>query len=549
MPPQHRSALGRDERGRTEFLVGAALYGLRFDPDADPLTPGVLKPQQLLVSDLLDVPADRYVFEIPRRASKTTSILIKLLGRCATRPDYQVAFAAQSGVAGSRRFGEWKRRLDRYNPETDATPPWLRGKRKPTSKARLRTVALFGDELLPAELEPAEPETYGYGRQPSELLPARWHSAVEFRILAGEVGKGIYWANGSQLLVFKPDESAVRGEAADAFWLDEAQGVDLEDAAELMAGLMPLMDTKPDAALVVSGTAGPARVGPLWETLELLRAGTPDVGGCDYTAGQYEVDAEPLDWELVEDEDQAMRLVAEVHPGIGTLTTLEVIRKRYRDPNIPHTQWAQEYLSIWPRVAGARAIPTQWWEETSLPEHEPRPKRVAFGLDIKPDGAAAAIVAAWRDEAGIAHIELTHHQLGTDWIPEAVAHLSRSYPGCDVAYDDIGEGRASAAEAASKRPRPRLRVQTYRDHAAGCVQLLRDLERGTLRHPVQAGLEAAVKVAARRELRGEARGVWLWAVGPTGGDISPLVAATRALRSWDMHYQAAPRKRRVVTAT
>jgi hypothetical protein len=82
------------------------------------------------------------------------------------------------------------------------------------------------------------------------------------------------------------------------------------------------------------------------------------------------------------------------------------------------------------------------------------------------------------------------------------------------------------------------------------VQLLRDLERGTLRHPAaQSGLNAAVQVAARREVRGEARGVWLWAVGPEGGDITPLVAATRALRNWDMHYQGKGTRRRVVSAS
>jgi hypothetical protein len=117
-------------------------------------------------------------------------------------------------------------------------------------------------------------------------------------------------------------------------------------------------------------------------------------------------------------------------------------------------------------------------------------------------------------------------------------------------FDDIGEGKATAAEGEQPRPKPRLRVQTYRDHAAGCVQILRDLERGTLRHWRQAGLNEAVRVVARREVRGESRGVWLWAVGPEGGDITPLVAATRALRAWDLHYAGqSGKRRRVVTAS
>lgn len=553
VPPQFRSDLAEDPAGRIEFLVGAALYGLRFDPDADPMEPGVLKPQQLLLSDLLDAGHDDYVIEVPRRASKTTTILCKMLGRCASRSGYQVAFAAQSGIAGSRRFGEWKRTLDRHNPVTDSTPPWLRGKARPKSKRHLRAIALFGEDLLEQHEEnkdAAEPEFYGYGRNPSQLLPDEYAGAVEFRILAGEVGKGIYWANGSQLLVFKPDESAVRGEAADVFWLDEAQDVDLEDAAELMAGLKPLMDTRPGAALVVSGTAGPTRAGPLWERLQQLRAGDPDVGGADWTGGQYEVDAEPIDWELLEDEEQAMALVVRVHPGIGTLTTVAVIRKRYRDPNIPHAQWAREYLSIWPRTAGARAVPATWWEATATDAHHDRPRRVAFAFDVSPKGDMAAIAAAWRDDDGLAYIEVVAHHLGTGWLPPQLQTLAKSYPGTEAAFDDIGEGRATASEALNLRPRPRLRSQSYTDHAAGCVQIMRDLERGTLRHySGQAPLNAAVQVASRRQVKGQTRSVWMWAVGPEGGDITALVAATRALRHWDLHMAGKQARRRVIVAT
>lgn len=555
VPPKYRSALGEDPQGRLEFLVGAALYGLRLDPDADPMALGVLKPQQLLISDLLDVPADQYVFELMRRGAKTTTLLCKWLGRCAMRPEYQVGFAAQSGVAGSRRFGEWQRKLNRINPQTDATPPWLRGKVRPKSKALQRQTALFGDELLPAGDEPDEPELYDMGRLPSKLLPEQYAHAASFRIMAGEVGKGIYWANGSQLLVFKPDESAVRGDAADVFHLDEAQDVDAGDAAELMGGLKPLMDTRPGAALVVSGTAGPERIGPLWEVLELLRAGDPDVGGADWTAGQYEDDAEPVDWDAIKDEDTAVQLVLANHPGVGTLTTEAVMRKRYRDPLIPLPQWAREYLSIWPRTAGSRVIAPDWWEAGQLLTFPKMPKRVAFGRDIKPGGESGAIAAAWRDDAGVAHVELVDHRSGTDWLPAVEQALCKAFPGCDIAYDDIQEGRATTTASLQLRPRPRLKVQTYRDHAAGCTTFLRELQLAgepatrerTIKHADQRSFTAAVAVAAKRTVRDD-RGLWMWTTGPEGGDVTPLVAATRALRNWDMHYAGKATVRRVISA-
>jgi len=114
--------------------------------------------------------------------------------------------------------------------------------------------------------------------------------------------------------------------------------------------------------------------------------------------------------------------------------------------------------------------------------------------------------------------------------------LTRTYRGASVAYDDISEGKATAVEAAALRPKPAMRVQTYNENAAGCVQLLRDLERGTLRHADQIGLNAAVAIAAKREVRGSDRGIWLWTPAEKGADITCLDAATRALRNWDQHY-------------
>jgi hypothetical protein len=560
LPPQYRSALAEDPAGRLEFLRGAALLGLRFDPTADPSTPGVLKPQQLLISDLLDQPNDDYVFLLPRRSAKTVSILAKVLGRCLCRPGYMVAYMAQSGVAGSRRLRDWKTTLDRINPPDDLElPPWKRNrarqpsKRKtPAERRHLELVALFGEELLPI---PTSPFTEGLNDDRQEEGDGSG-SRRGFRILMGEVGKGIYFENGSQLLVYKPDADAVRGDAADIIWIDEAQDIDdPEEAAVLMAGLEPLTDTREGSAVVVSGTAGPARLGPLWERIVRLIEGDEGLGGAVYTAGQYEVDAEPIDWELLQDEDSAIDLVRRSHPGLGTLTTEAKMRQRYRSNKSGLPQWAREYLGIWPRTAGARAVPLEWWENgvddelsAAIAGDAPHPTRVAFGLDVKPGGESAAIVAAWRDDEGHAFIELVEHRLGTSWIPKRLQALSRTYAGCDTAYDNIAEGAATALEATRLKPAPRMRVQTYLEHAAGCVQIMRDLERGELHHGDQGGLNAAVRIAARRQVRGEDRGKWLWAVGPEGGDITPLVAATRALRAWDQHYAGKRSRRRVVSA-
>lgn len=514
---------------RQEFLAGAELLGFRLEPFdpvqrmrelTDPaersrararrMEQGYreqLLPQQLMIADALNSDTERDVIEVMRRASKTTSIFIWAMGRCKSRPGYQVTFSAQSGVAGSRRLREWAGILDAVNPPDDLDlPPWLRGQRRTPAAAR-RHLALFGDdELVPLEAAP----TSGRG----------------FKIMRGEVGKGIYFDNDSQFLVLKPDASAYRGEAADVSWIDEAQEIDPLEGDELLAGLMPLQDTKPGSKVVVSGTAGEAQVGPLWSFLSALRSNTPGYGGLDYAVDPG------IDWALLEDEASAMRLVEENHPGVGTLTTLEKMRTNYRELQKP--QWAREYLSLWPVTAGSTVIDPDLWEAGQLAGFQSRPARVAFGYDVQPGGGVAAISAAWRDRAGNAYIELVAHRLGTAWLPLELQRLTTKYR-TSAAYDPIGDSLATATECDRLTPRPKLSPQRFRDTAAGSVQLVRELERGTLHHAGQQSLTVAAEHMARRDVRGEA-GIWLPTRATPKSDITPMVAAIRALRNWDMNY-------------
>lgn len=538
--PTFHAGMAEDEQGRLEFLTGARLMGFEleeFDPErrlrelTDPAFAAEervrrraagyfeqLMPQQLAISDTLDMDLSEHVIEISRRGTKTTSIFLKLLGRCALRPGYQVTFSAQSGVAGSRRLREWANRLDAQNPPDDLDmPPWMRGKRR-TPAAVERQMALFELDVTQGEDRP----TSGRG----------------FKIMRGEVGKGIYFDNGAQFLVLKPDADSYRGEGADASWLDELQEVDPDEGDDLMAGILPLQDTKIGAQTIASGTAGEARVGPFWAWLKRLRAGDDSMGGMDYAV------PEDTPWELVEDEETAMELLVSVHPGVGTLTTLDKMRKNYR--GLPKPQWAREYLSIWPETFGESAIDPLLWEQASLDKKPAIPSRVAFGLAIKPGGSVTAICAAWRSSTGRAYVELIEHRPGTDWLPERLQELTQKYRGSSVAYDDIAEGKATAGETLRLSPRPRLKVQTYRENAAGCIQLVRELERGKLRHSGQVGLDAAAAVVTRREVRGD-QGVWLWN-SPPGADITPIDAATRALRNWDQHYARSTGGAGVITA-
>jgi len=533
LAPTFAGRLSDDLELRREFLVGARMMGYEL-VDLDDLERIAelramkparypLQPQQLLVADALNAEGyDEMVVEIVRRASKTTTIFLWCLGRCASRSDYLVTFSAQSGVKGTARLREWKTRLDRTCPDPDADlPPWKRGVQRVPARVA-RHIALFGnDEGLTEQTEPA---------------------ARGFRVMMGEVGKGIYFDNGSQFLVLKPDAEAYRGEAGDISWADEGQELDPEEGADFVAGVLPLQDTREGAMFVMSGTAGEARVGPFWERVNRLRSGD-DIGGVDYCA------PEDLEMALIDNTKPAnaefvKRLLRSVHPGIGTLTTLEVMMKRWATLGTP--QWAREYLSLWPETYGVAVIDAKQWEAAALLKPKPMPPRVAFGMDIRPGGAYGCIAAAWRDSRGVAYVSIVEHEQSTAWMPGKAQELTK-YRGADIAYDAIGEALATSVEMLNRRnPRPRLRVQTYREHAAGCVQIMRDLERGKLRHFNHPGLNYAAGHAAKREPRNSDAGVWLWTSSEDGADVSPLIAATRALRNWDQHYA---KKTSVGTAT
>src|SRR5690606_20795718 len=113
----------------------------------------------------------------------------------------------------------------------------------------------------------------------------------------------------------------------------------------------------------------------------------------------------------------------------------------------------------WPETFGTLAVPADQWLAAALSRKLPRPARVAFGLDIKPGGSTAAIVAAWRNAKGVAYIEVVEHRQGTAWIPERAQELTKRYRGSTIAYDDIAEGKATATEMLILKPAPRLRMQ------------------------------------------------------------------------------------------
>jgi len=191
LSPRVVSELVTSEQSRVEFLRGAELlrlFGDRALPARRLVAP------QLLVADVLAAGHRRNAVLLPRRSSKTTTLIADGLGRAEQRAGYRVAvLTATSGKAGRARF--------------------------------LRDVA-----------------------------PVVERSGVPSRIYRGMGAERIEFPSGG-FVVWAHSVDDLRGEAFDLIIIDEAGEADAEQADDILAAALPTMDTRPGAQIVFAGTA------------------------------------------------------------------------------------------------------------------------------------------------------------------------------------------------------------------------------------------------------------------------------------------------------
>lgn len=101
----------------SNLYVGAELLGLSVTPQGCQVA-GLLEARGTFGNPLYDEAA----VQIPRRGTKTTSIQMVLLGRCATRPGYRVVSTAQDGTRASQFFANMMRTIEGKMAREGKTP-------------------------------------------------------------------------------------------------------------------------------------------------------------------------------------------------------------------------------------------------------------------------------------------------------------------------------------------------------------------------------------------------------------------------------------------
>lgn len=491
LAPDDVTELVTTERDRREFLTGMRLMGQDRDRDGNPQDP---KPQQLLVVDMLAAGRTIDGVLMPRRSTKTTTILAVVIGRCACRPRRNSAFTlATTGLKAREKFGhEVLDVIEAHYPDPKTRP--------------VKVVRQAGSESL-------------------------------------------RFPNRSVFAVHAPIGDNFRGSAYDEVLIDESGRAKPDMTADLLAAIPPTFDTT-GGQFIITGTADEIRDGNLLHEVVFTKRDALGAGVLRYSAPDSTSEAELADWEPSPENPEAnvRGLVERHHPGIGTLTTIDAVRQNFMLQ--PRQKFIFEYLGIFgdDQQTGALIPAAPWLATTVAGEMPPAPERFALAIAIHPDGLWSSVGVAWPhvlepadlvavalDNAGEERetrtaIGLLHHQQGTKGFWQKVLVLARQHR-VPVIYDSASQAAAIEIEQLNRAtPRPSLTPAKTVDVRQGASKLLKLIEQGDLAHWPSEPLDRAAGLAVKR------------AIGTYGGfgigrpkdqpdaDVTPLEACTLALQ-------------------
>ena len=335
---------------------------------------------------------------------------------------------------------------------------------------------------------------------------------------AGEVG--VRWpVTGSTFLTFPPKRDALHSKQGDLVIVDEAWVHSAEAGHELRQAIRPTMATRRGAQLWIVSTEGDDSSAYLehYTALALAALGNPHARVCLIDYGIPD-DADPEDLDVI----------AAHHPAYGyTLdrAALEAAREDFGDDV---AGWARAYGNRPTRTRQA-AIPANVWTDAGEPVPA-MPDRAGLVLDVTPGGALAALVAGWRTDDGTGHVEVLHAGRNDAALVSLIVQVCRTRR-LPILCDRYSYGAVEVLDAVHKAaPDVIVGYLSTGEVAAACATFDRGIRDGSIRHPNDPDLDAAVEVATKRKI---GDGEFAWGRKDSAGSIAALVAATLALRAFD----------------
>ena len=313
-------------------------------------------------------------------------------------------------------------------------------------------------------------------------------------------------ATGSLAAITASGEASGHGFDLDLGMIDETWA---QRDSRLIQSFRPARMTRPAAQLWWTSTMGTE------ESIlmnELVDDGRARVEAGETTGTAY------FEWSAGDDDDPDDPATWwGCMPALGHTVPIEVITADH--DSLDAAEFARAYLNR--RATGGRpVISPEAWAACRAPRSQAK-GLVCFALDVTPDRSASAIAVAGYRADRRRHVEIVEHRSGTEWVPRRLHQLQARW----APLPTIVDAGAPAASLLLDLAAEGIDTDTTstREYAQACGQFFDAVSETQIAHLDQPVLNAAV-AAARKRVVGDA---WAWA-RKSGGDISPLVAATLA---------------------
>lgn len=354
--------------------------------------------------------------------------------------------------------------------------------------------------------------------QLGKYASARWSdsmAAIESSFLKSTVritrGKGSECATflgGSTWSPFPPGRESLHSTSPNAVLIDEAWAFNAEQGKDLMTAIRPAMITKHDRQLWVISAAGDDNSAWLDSLIEAGRASVDDPNSTTFY----------LEYSIPDDADPYDPKVWEYHPGLGHLITLQDLAGEVE--NNTHAEFVRNYMNRSTRGNSADApIDLEAWSTLELAGEPPAGVRPSYGFGVSIDRRAAAIWAAWRDEAGL-NLRVVDTRPDVDWLVDALVDL-HSLTGSGFTCID---GPASLYADELRRRNHPVDVLDGHGHALAWDSLKSAARRRGVRHDQSPALAESLRVVVERTIGNHLVPSYRHSVGP----IDALDAAVAA---------------------
>lgn len=317
----------------------------------------------------------------------------------------------------------------------------------------------------------------------------------------GMGNEAIRFRTGSLIRILSTSASSGHSKTLDQAVMDEVWH-DYDDRRE--QGLRPAMITREDRQLLICSTAGTA-ASTVYNAKVAAgrRAVQADVG---HGIAYFEWSA-PDDWEAADRQSWWTFM-----PALGyTITERSIEAEQLA---MKPGEFRRAYGNR-PTMGVEMFLPLETWQRACDPKVRPD-GGLRFGLDVAEDRASAAIVAAGAN--GV--VELIEHRSGIGWVVGRCNELTGRH-GATVAVDFQGPAGVLADSL------ERCEQMTARTVLQACGAMYDAIVEGTVTFRTDRAFDAAIHGAVKKVV-GD---MWAWSRKGSVADITPLMAASLALRT------------------